>query len=68
MKTHAFDFEKLLAESANVHGHLCPGQVLGVNMSILGLREIGTVDPKGKDGKSVTVFLKTKSMSRMEVG
>ncbi|PIP71097.1 MAG: formylmethanofuran dehydrogenase, partial [Nitrospirae bacterium CG22_combo_CG10-13_8_21_14_all_44_11] len=41
------DFEALLDESIKIHGHLCPGQVLGVKMSMLGLREIGIEDPKG---------------------
>ncbi|MDO8785962.1 MAG: FmdE family protein, partial [Syntrophales bacterium] len=40
-------------------GHLCPGQVLGVRMSLLGLREIGIADPKGKDRKSIIVFVET---------
>ncbi len=52
-----FDFESLLQESARIHGHLCPGQVLGVKMSMLGLREIGIRDPKGKDRKSIIVFV-----------
>ncbi len=51
------DFEILLQESVRIHGHLCPGQVLGVRMSMLGLREIGIWDPKGKDRKSVIVFV-----------
>lgn len=54
-----FDFESLLQESARVHGHLCPGQVLGVRMSMLGLREIGIADPKGADRKSTIVFVET---------
>src|SRR3990167_8841589 len=50
-------FEILLQESVQTHGHLCPGQVLGVRMSLLGLREIGICDPKGKDRKSIIVFV-----------
>jgi formylmethanofuran dehydrogenase subunit E len=53
------DFEMLLEESVSVHGHLCPGQVLGVRMSLLGLREIGILDPRGKDRKSIMVFVET---------
>jgi formylmethanofuran dehydrogenase subunit E len=53
----AFNFEKLLARSEKVHGHLCAGQVLGVRMSILGLREIGINDPKGNDRKNIIVFV-----------
>ncbi|MDP2268829.1 MAG: FmdE family protein [Deltaproteobacteria bacterium] len=51
------NFEYLLRESVTVHGHLCPGQVLGVRMSLLGLREIGIDDPKGKDRKNIIVFV-----------
>ena len=50
-------FESLLKESVTVHGHLCPGQVLGVRMSLLGLREIGISNPKGKDRKHIIVFV-----------
>lgn len=50
-------FEKLLEESTHVHGHLCPGQVLGVRMSMLGLRRIGIKDPKGEDRKKIYVFV-----------
>jgi len=53
----ALEFETLLQESLNSHGHLCPGQVLGVRMSMLGLREIGITDPKGKDRKKLIVFV-----------
>ncbi len=51
------DFESLLSESVRIHGHLCAGQVLGVRMSMLGLREIGISDPKGADRKSLIVFV-----------
>lgn len=51
------DFSNLLAESARIHGHLCAGQVLGVRMSLLGLREIGIADPKGADRKQLIVFV-----------
>ena len=51
------DIERLLDESAKMHGHLCPGQVLGVRMSILGLRSIGIEDPRGKDRKDLIVFV-----------
>lgn len=51
------DFETLLEESVRIHGHLCPGQVLGVRMSMLGLRLIGIDEPKGKDRKALIVFV-----------
>ena len=53
----AYSFDKLLAGSVKVHGHLCAGQVLGVRMSMLGLREIGVNDPIGKDRKNIIVFV-----------
>jgi formylmethanofuran dehydrogenase subunit E len=31
-------FEELLAGSVATHGHLCPGQIVGVRMALLGLR------------------------------
>jgi formylmethanofuran dehydrogenase subunit E len=37
-------FKQLLEESVRDHGHLCPGQVLGVRMAILGLKLLG-LDP-----------------------
>ena len=52
-----FNFESLLEASVELHGHLCPGQVLGVKMSMLGLREIGITDPRGRDRKSLIVFV-----------
>jgi formylmethanofuran dehydrogenase subunit E len=51
------NFEMLLNESVKTHGHLCPGQVLGVKMSMLGLKEIDIEDPKGKDKKNIIVFV-----------
>jgi formylmethanofuran dehydrogenase subunit E len=51
------DFESLLDESVKTHGHLCPGQVLGVRMSMLGLKLTGIDDPKGKDRKKLIVYV-----------
>ncbi|TAN46066.1 MAG: formylmethanofuran dehydrogenase [Nitrospirae bacterium] len=51
------DFQSLLDESVRIHGHLCPGQVLGVRMSMLGLKMSGIEEPKGKDRKSIIVFV-----------
>ncbi len=43
------DFETLLKGSMDAHGHLCPGQVVGVRMAMLGCRLIGLDDPKRQD-------------------
>jgi formylmethanofuran dehydrogenase subunit E len=50
-------FEALLEESVRLHGHLCPGQVLGVRMSMLGLREAGIAEPRGRDRRNIIVFV-----------
>jgi formylmethanofuran dehydrogenase subunit E len=42
-------FEVLLESSANTHGHLCPGQVVGVRMAMLGCRLIGLDEPTRRD-------------------
>jgi formylmethanofuran dehydrogenase subunit E len=38
-------FEELLAGSVAAHGHLCPGQVVGVRMAMLGLRLLDFAAP-----------------------
>ncbi len=42
-------FEELLKSSADAHGHLCPGQVVGVRMAMLGCRLIGLDEPRRRD-------------------
>lgn len=51
------DFDELLDASAKLHGHLCAGQVLGVRMSLVGLRMVGIRDPKGADRRNIMVFV-----------
>jgi formylmethanofuran dehydrogenase subunit E len=53
------ELEALLTEGMSIHGHRCPGQVLGVRMSLLGLRSIGIKDPKGHERRSLIVFVET---------
>lgn len=43
------DFETLLKSSAAAHGHLCPGQVVGVRMAMLGCNLIGLDEPTRLD-------------------
>ena len=40
------DFETLLKGSAEAHGHLCPGQVVGVRMAMEGCRLVGLNNPR----------------------
>lgn len=37
--------QEYLVAAAEHHGHMCPGQVLGVRMAMLGLKELGIDDP-----------------------
>jgi formylmethanofuran dehydrogenase subunit E len=49
-------FDELLAQAVDFHGHLCPGQVLGVRMAIAGCRELGFERPRTV-GKRLVVFV-----------
>lgn len=50
-------FEELLGECERLHGHLCPGQVLGVRMALLGCGLIGVNDPRGAERKKLLVWV-----------
>jgi formylmethanofuran dehydrogenase subunit E len=50
------NFEHLMDESLRIHGHLCPGQVLGIRMSMLGLKLIDIEDPRERDRKKLIVY------------
>jgi formylmethanofuran dehydrogenase subunit E len=43
-----------LEQAAHTHGHLCAGQVLGVRLAMLGLRELGIEDPIAERKRIVT--------------
>lgn len=52
------DFQDLLRRSVAFHGHLCPGQVLGVRLAMLGGALLGYDLPLGKtDIKKVVVLV-----------
>lgn len=50
-------FEELLDHSTTIHGHICAGQVIGVRMAMIGLREIKISDPKGSERKKFYVLV-----------
>lgn len=50
-------FEELLEKSTTIHGHICAGQVIGVRLAMIGLREIGITDPRGKERKDFYVLV-----------
>ena len=46
--------DEYLELAAQAHGHLCAGQVLGVRLAMLGLRELGIEDPIAERKRLVT--------------
>ena len=48
--------EEYIGLASENHGHMCPGQVLGIRMAMLGLQAIGIDDP-GKARKSLLTFV-----------
>ena len=46
--------QEYLDLAAQAHGHLCAGQVLGVRLAMLGLRELGIEDPVAERKRLVT--------------
>jgi formylmethanofuran dehydrogenase subunit E len=51
-------FESLLKNSAAAHGHLCPGQAVGVRMAMLGCRLIDLDEPTRHDQiKKIIVYV-----------
>jgi formylmethanofuran dehydrogenase subunit E len=52
------DFQALVKSSADAHGHLCPGQVVGVRMAMLGCRLIDLDEPTRHDQiKKLIVYI-----------
>jgi formylmethanofuran dehydrogenase subunit E len=55
-----------LAEAA--HGHLCAGQVLGVRMAMLGCKQLGIDDPRGRDRKRLVTFIEIDRCATDAIG
>lgn len=49
------EVDKLLEECGRMHGHICPGQLLGVRMALLGCHLIDVKEPRGADRKKIIV-------------
>jgi formylmethanofuran dehydrogenase subunit E len=49
--------EEYLRDAEQAHGHICAGQVLGVRLAMLGLRQLEVDDPQGKDRKRLVTFV-----------
>lgn len=48
--------EEYLESAQQSHGHMCPGQVLGVRLAILGLKKLGMEEPE-KFAKRLITFV-----------
>jgi formylmethanofuran dehydrogenase subunit E len=59
--------DEYLAEAAQNHGHMCPGQVLGVRMAMLGLSRLGIDDPN-KFRKRLITFVEIDRCATDAVG
>ena len=57
MEEQAALLESLLEECGRLHGHICPGQLLGVRMSLLGCGLVGIHEPRGADRKRLIVWV-----------
>jgi len=64
----AESFESLLQRAEAAHGHMCPGQVLGVRMALLGLKTLGIVDPLGADRKRLVTFVEIDRCATDAIG
>ena len=49
------ELELAITEAESFHGHVCPGQVLGVRMALLGCRAVGVPHPRRSKGLVVWV-------------
>jgi formylmethanofuran dehydrogenase subunit E len=57
MDDYESKLDDLLGECGRLHGHLCPGQLLGVRMALLGCRLIDITEPRGADRKKLIVWV-----------
>ena len=48
---------ELLDKYERAHGNLCPGQLLGIRMAVLGCLMVGIEDPRGADRKKLIVWV-----------
>ena len=57
MDIRSVSVDSHLSECGRLHGHICPGQLLGVRMALLGCRLIDIHEPKGIDRKKLIVWV-----------
>jgi formylmethanofuran dehydrogenase subunit E len=60
--------DELLEKAKVAHGHLCAGQILGVRMALLGLKELGIADPLSADRKRLATFVEIDRCATDAIG
>jgi formylmethanofuran dehydrogenase subunit E len=60
--------DELLVKAEAAHGHMCPGQILGVRMAMLGLRRLGIDDPRGADRKRLVTYVEIDRCATDAIG
>ena len=58
--------DELLEEAGRAHGHMCPGQILGVRMAMLGCQLVGVDEPKRS--KKLIVYVEIDRCATDAVG
>ena len=61
-------FDELLRQAEAAHGHLCPGQILGVRMALLALNRLGISDPRGADRKRLVTYVEIDRCATDAIG
>jgi formylmethanofuran dehydrogenase subunit E len=61
-------FDALLVKAEAAHGHMCPGQILGVRMAFLGLKRLGIGDPRGADRKRLVTYIEIDRCATDAIG
>jgi formylmethanofuran dehydrogenase subunit E len=58
----------LLQKAEVAHGHMCPGQILGVRLALLGLARLGIQDPAGADRKRLLTYVEIDRCATDAIG
>jgi formylmethanofuran dehydrogenase subunit E len=58
----------LLQKAEVAHGHMCPGQILGVRLALLGLDRLGIQDPTGADRKRLVTYVEIDRCATDAIG
>lgn len=60
--------DDLLKLAEEAHGHMCPGEILGVRMALLGCSRLGIEEPHGRDRDRLVTFVEIDRCSADAIG